>query len=51
MHGVDSWQALMLARRLARTLLDGFVENGGKLYASRGGEVVNVADFFDSGVL
>ena len=51
MHGVDSWQALMLARRLARTLLDGFVENGGKLYASRGGEVVNVADFFDSDVL
>ena len=51
MHGVDSWQALMLARRLARTLLDGFVEDGGKLYASRGGKVVNIASFFDSGVL
>jgi len=51
MHGVDSWQALMLARRLAQTLLSGFVEDGGKLYASRDGEVVTVASFFDSGVL
>ena len=49
-HGVDSWQAMMLARRLARTLLDGFVEDGAKLFASRGGEVVNVANLFESGV-
>jgi len=50
MHGVDSWQALMLAQRLARTLLDGFIEDGGKLYASADGDDIDLASFFDSGV-
>ena len=49
-HGVDSWQALMLAWLLARTLLEAFVEDGGKLYRNRGGEVVDVAGFFDGGL-
>lgn len=31
LHGVDSWQALQLAQRLAFTLLDAFVERGGRL--------------------
>ena len=30
-HGVDAFQSLMLAQRLARTLLLGFVEDGGTL--------------------
>jgi hypothetical protein len=49
-HGVDSWQALMLARRLAQMLLEAFVEDGGKLFASRGGEAVNVRNLFDGGL-
>lgn len=30
-QGVDSWQALQLAQRLLFTLLEGFVERGGRL--------------------
>jgi len=32
MHGIDSWQALMLAVSLARSRLEDFLEKGGKLY-------------------
>jgi hypothetical protein len=31
-HGIDSWQALVLAQYLARTLLEGFVEDGGQIF-------------------
>jgi hypothetical protein len=48
-HGNDSWQALMLAQRLARTLLEAFVEDGGKLFVSRGGEAFDAVRFFGSG--
>ena len=48
-HGNDSWQALALARRLARMLLEGFVEDGGKLFVSRGGEALDVVRLFDGG--
>ena len=50
-HGVDSWQALMLAQRLAKTLLQGFVEDGGRLFDCRGGSAVGVTPLFDGGVL
>jgi hypothetical protein len=32
MHGIDSWQALLLAVELARSRLEHFIETGGKLY-------------------
>jgi hypothetical protein len=49
-HGIDSWQALTLAQRLVRTLLEAFVEDGGKLFDRRGGEAVTVATLFDRGI-
>jgi hypothetical protein len=49
-HGIDSWQALMLARNLARTLLNGFIDDGGRVLVSQGGEVVNVSGLFESGI-
>jgi hypothetical protein len=32
MHGIDSWQALLLAVSLARSRLEHFLETGGRLY-------------------
>lgn len=49
-HGVDSWQALVLAQSLARTLLLGFVEDGGRLFDSRGGDSVDVNSLFERGI-
>jgi hypothetical protein len=31
-HGIDSWQALLLAISLVRSRLEHFIETGGKLY-------------------
>lgn len=31
-HGIDSWQALRLAQKLVVSLLQGFVEKGGRIY-------------------
>jgi hypothetical protein len=51
-HGVDSWQALVLAQNLARQLLEGFVEDGGRLLdAETGATVVNIAEVFGRGTL
>jgi hypothetical protein len=50
-HGVDAFQSLMLAQRLARTLLLGFVEDGGTLRDGHGGSTVSVQDLFDGGTL
>jgi uncharacterized protein DUF6968 len=50
-HGVDTFQSLMLAQRLARTLLMGFVENGGTLLESHGGPAVSVQNLFYRGTL
>ena len=50
-HGVDAFQSLMLAQRLGRTLLLGFVEDGGTLHDSYGGSAVSVQDLFDGGTL
>ena len=48
-HGVDSFQALMLAQTLARTLLNDFVANGGVLLNAPGGPAVDVERLFSSG--
>lgn len=32
MHGVDSWQAMLLAISLVRSRLEHFLETGGRLY-------------------
>lgn len=46
MHGVDSWQALMLAIRATKTLLGFFVEGGGKLFFKQGGDELSLNDIF-----
>ena len=46
MHGVDSWQALQLSCQLAARLLEGFVQDGGRLFWEKDGEQVQVADLF-----
>jgi hypothetical protein len=50
-HGVDSFQALVLAVRLAKTLLSDFVEKGGRLVGSKPGSSLSVGDIFDGGAL
>jgi hypothetical protein len=50
--GVDSFQALMLAQRLARQYLTAFVEErAGRLLDSPGGAPVSVEALFAGGVL
>ena len=50
--GVDSFQALMLAQRLARQYLTAFVkERGGRLLDSPGGNTVSVDALFGAGFL
>jgi hypothetical protein len=49
-HGIDSWQVLMLAQRLAKTLLSGFVEDGGRLLNSQGRANIDIAKLFESGI-
>jgi hypothetical protein len=50
-HGVDAFQSLMLVQALARTLLLGFVEDGGTLRDSHGGSTVSVENLFTGGTL
>ena len=45
-QGVDPWQALTLAQALARQLLQGFVEQGGKLMDRETAAAVKVEDIF-----
>jgi uncharacterized protein DUF6968 len=48
--GVDSFQALMLAQRLARQYLTAFVEErGGRLLDSPGGSSVSIDAVFENG--
>jgi hypothetical protein len=49
-HGDDSFQALMLAQRLARNLLNGFIEDGGELLDASGGSRIDVERLFGTGV-
>ena len=49
--GVDSFQALMLAQRLARQYLTAFVEErAGRLLDSPGGNSVSIEALFEAGV-
>lgn len=50
-HGVDAFQALMLAQNLARTLLAGFVDQGGQLFDSDAGAKLDLQKLFTSGIL
>jgi hypothetical protein len=51
-HGIDSWQALMLAQRLARQLLGYFIEDGGQLLdAETGKTTVGLSEMFAGGTL
>ena len=31
-HGIDSWQAVRLSQKFVASLLEGFIEKGGKIY-------------------
>lgn len=46
MYGVDSWQALMIARELIGRMLSYFVHGGGTLYWERDGEAISIEELF-----
>ena len=48
-HGVDSWQALVLAVYLARTVLGRFVEAGGKIF-DLNNQVADLDRLFTAGI-
>jgi hypothetical protein len=48
-HAADSFQALMLAQNLLRSLLARFVHDGGQLFDSPGGSLVSVEELFRTG--
>jgi hypothetical protein len=51
-RGIDSWQALILAQRLARQLLEYFVEDGGQLLdAETGTTAIDIGQMFGGGTL
>jgi hypothetical protein len=51
MHGIDSWQALLLAISLVRSRLEHFLETGGKLYWPDDPLVeVGMGDVFGDGI-
>lgn len=50
-HGADSFQALMMAQDLARTLLVGFIEEGGHLLDAPGGTPLTVEQLFSPGAV
>ena len=49
-HGIDSWQALMLSLNLARTLVEGFLSDGGTLIDSVTGTPLASDAFFRTGI-
>ena len=49
--GVDSFQALMLAQRLAKQLLESHVEKGGQILDGPAGAPVSLERIFNSGSL
>jgi hypothetical protein len=52
-HGIDAFQSLMLAQKLARTLLLAFVEDGGILRDSRDSDHhgMSIENLFGGGTL
>ena len=49
-HGVDSFQALALSQKLCRSILEGFVEDGGKILSADSGLEVSLDELFASGI-
>jgi hypothetical protein len=49
--GVDAFQALMLAQRLAKQLLESHIQKGGQILDGPGGSPVSVEHIFSSGSL
>ena len=49
--GVDSFQALMLAQRLAKQLLESHIEKGGQILDGPAGAPVSLERIFNSGSL
>ena len=49
--GVDAFQALMLAQRLAKQLLESHIQKGGQILDGPGGAPVSVEHIFSSGSL
>ncbi|MBL8182430.1 MAG: hypothetical protein JNL64_12560 [Blastocatellia bacterium] len=47
MHGIDSWQALMLAKTAIRRFLEYFIEDGGRLFFEENGNEISPAELFD----
>ena len=47
--GIDSWQVVQLSFRFLASLVAGFVERGGKLFYSPGGEPVSPAELWPNG--
>ena len=48
-HGIDSFQALMLSLHLLKQILSRYVEEGGKLYFSDSQTEISIEDLFASG--
>jgi hypothetical protein len=48
-HGVDSFQALMLAQSLARQLLSYFIDDGGRILVEPEGASIDVDNLFRGG--
>jgi hypothetical protein len=49
--GIDAFQALMLAQRLAKQLLESQIQEGGQILDGPGGTAVSLERVFDCGSL
>lgn len=49
-HGIDAFQALMLAQNLVRILLNDFVEKGGSLRSTHADEPIDLEKLFTTGL-
>jgi len=48
-HGVDSWQAVIRAQSLVQSILQDFVDDGGRLFETHGGQSVDMSSLFHPG--
>ena len=48
MHGIDSWQALMVSLKLIGDVLAYFVEDGGRLFSEEHGDELTIEELFDA---
>ena len=49
-HGVDSFQALMLAQKLLLQLMTGVIEDGGRFEDDEGGSPIDLKKLFAAGI-